>query len=377
MSLIYSTQNRYCSNLLLLLAAIYMLTASCGGKQQGGFAPPPTPVEIATVNQTGVVDRFYAVGTVDAAERITVATEINAIVMELPFEEGQSIEKGGLIARLDDAQALAEVSSASASRDQAKISYDRTREIVQARGAAQQDLDDATARLKIAEARLEQAQVALSKTRIRAPFPGVLGIRRVSPGAYLRTGDAITTLSQINQVKVMLSVPERIVPYLEVGAQVAVSTPVYPDKRLKGKISVIDPIINESTRTVQAIARIDNREMFLRSGMSADVSIVLETRPDAVTVPDEAIFAEGNQDFVFLINADSTVVKTAVTLGSRQPGTVEITHGLTAGQQIVKAGHQKLYDGARVMSIPSGAQQPTKNQDQADVDSTSTQQGNE
>jgi membrane fusion protein (multidrug efflux system) len=136
---------------------------------------------------------------------------------------------------------------------------------------------------------------------------------------------------------------------------VTVSSPAYQDYPLVGTIAVIDPVINQTTRGVQVIARVENEKRRLRPGMSADISVVLQSRPGALTIPDEAIFAEGNQDFVYVVNPDSSVTRTVVTLGSRQAGAVEITQGLFAGQSIVRAGHQKLYEGAKVMPVQSGA----------------------
>jgi len=340
---------------LLTAFAIALFGGACSNKQKGGFAPPPTPVEIAEVHSGEVTDKFEAVGSFEAAEAITVVTEIDAVVDALPFEEGQAIKQGGLIAQLDDDRLRAEVASAEATRDQAKVTYDRTKEIVDAKAAAKQDLDNATAALKVAEARLEQAQVMLDKTRITAPFSGVVGTRWVSPGAYLHSGDAITTLTQISQLKIEFSAPERTFPSLARGSKVAVSSPAYPGYELEGTISVVDPVIDQTTRSVQVIARVDNTERRLRPGMSADVSVVLSRRPAALTIPDEAVFAEGNQSFVYVIKPDSTVIRTAVTLGSRQRGTVEITQGLSAGEKVVQAGHQKLYDGAKVTQAVAAA----------------------
>jgi len=335
------------------LFIIVLGLSACNGQEQQGFTRPPTPVEIAEVKQANVVDRFETVGTLEAAEAITVVAEIDATVTSLPFSEGREIDKGGLIAQLDDAQIQAEVESARASRDQAKVTYERTQQIVDANAASGQELDDVAARLKIAQAQLQQVEVLLSKTRIIAPFAGVLGTRRVSPGAYLRKGDALTTLTQIDYLKVSFSVPERVLPYLRRGSKVIVTSPAFPDTPLEGTLNVIDPVVNPTTRAVQVLARVENAGHRLRPGMSADVSVVLQSRPMALTVPDEAVFAQGDQELVYVVDDDGTATTRAVTLGTRQPGTVEIVSGLAAGDKVVRAGHQKLFDGAKV--VPAGA----------------------
>ncbi len=335
-------------------ALIGLLIASCTTKQGAGFTPPPTPVEVSDVSQVTVADKFEAVGSVQAAEAITVVSEIDAIVTGLPFAEGQGIEQGSLIAQLDDQLTRAAVASAEATRDQTKITFDRTKQIVDAGAGTKQDLDNATAALKVAQAQLDLAQARLNKTRISAPFSGILGSRRVSPGAFLRAGDPITSLAQINRLKIAFAAPEKIFPLLHRGSTVTVSTPAYPGYELVGVIDVIDPVVDNATRTVQIIARVDNKDRKLRPGMSANVSAMLSERPNSLTIPDEAVFAEGNQAFVFVVKPDSSVSRTPIVLGSRQSGTVEVTKGLAAGMRVVRAGHQKLYEGAKVMPVASG-----------------------
>ncbi len=340
-----------------LVAGVFL---GCSKQQAGGFEPPPTPVELADVQTVTVTDKFEAVGTVEAGEAITVVSEVDAVVTALPFIEGQAIDSGELIAQMDDQQIRAAYQSAEATRDQTRSAYDRAKEMLSAGAVSKQALDDATANLKVAEAQCEQARVRLSKCQIRAPFSGVIGHRLVSPGAFLRSGFSlatpITTLTQISRLKVLFTAPERIYPRLTRGSEITVTTPAYPDDKLIGKIDVIDPIVDSITRSVRVIARVSNPDRKFRPGMSATVSAVLGERPNSLTIPDEAVFAEGNQAFVFVVQPDNSVIRTPIILGSRQAGTVEVVSGLTSGAKVVQAGHQKLYDGAKVM--PAGAPPP-------------------
>jgi membrane fusion protein (multidrug efflux system) len=349
------------------IAAGVVLAASivgCGGDQSGGgggFAMPPTPVEVAEVVQGTIEDRFRAVGTIEAAEAIVVVSEINGAVKRLPFREGEFIAAGGLIAQLDDAELRADMARAQALEEQARSNFERVRLVVEKKAAAPQDLDDAAASLHVAEANLELARARLEKTRIVAPFSGYLGARRVSPGAFLRVGDPITDLAQISKIKIRFTAPERFVPRLEPEALVEVSTTAYPGESLTGRIDVVSPVVDAATRSVLVIARAGNPGGRFRPGMSADVSVVLGRRPDALTIPGEAVFAQGAENLVYVVGADSTVVRTSVALGLRLPGSVEIVSGLEPGMQVVRAGHQKLFDGARVMPIssrPPGDQVP-------------------
>jgi len=328
--------------------------AGCGGGDQqagGSFQRPPTPVEAATVAIEGVTDRFTTLGTLEASEAITVTGEIDGIIVAIPFREGGRLAAGELIARLDDAQLKAEAQRASALRDQFHSSWQRVKSIVDQGAGAPQDLDDALAALKVAEANLALAETRLAKTRITAPFDGLAGKRRVSKGAFLRAGSPITTLAQIDRLRVAFAVPERILSSLHVGAEVSVTTTAFPGQVLIGTIDVIEPQLDPLTRNVSVLALVDNPEELLRPGMSASVEVVLSQRANAITVPSDAVFVEGGQAYVYVIKPDSVVTRTAVVLGSRLAGAVEVTGGVTAGQQVVKAGHQKLYEGAKVAPV--------------------------
>lgn len=328
------------------------------GESGGGFTMPPMPVEVASVQVGTVTDRFEAVGTIEAHDAITVVSEIDALVRELPFREGAPIEKGELIAQLNDAQLQAQVARAEALRDQKAVTYDRVKSLADNGALTPQEYDDAAAALKVAEADWALIRASLAKTRIVAPFSGIVGARRVSPGAFVRAGTAITDLASLGELKVTFTAPERYYSELKRGAQVSVATTAYPGVVLTGTIEVVEPVLNEATRSARLIAHVPNKELKFRPGMSANVSAVLSQRENALQVPDEAVFAEGNLNLVFVVKPDSTVVRTAVTLGSRQPGTVEVIAGLQPGMSVVRAGHQKLYEGAKVMPLPSQGSAP-------------------
>jgi len=333
---------------------ITILLAGCGGQEQqaaGGFQRPPTPVEAATVSVEAVTDRFTTVGSIEAGEAITVTGEIDGILEALPFREGGRLQQGDLIARLDDAQLKAESQRTRALRDQAKSTWERVKSIVDQGAGAPQDLDDAIAALKVAEANLALAETRLAKTRITAPFAGLAGARHVSPGAFVRAGSAITTLAQIDRLRVTFAVPERLLASMQVGAPVTVTTTAYPGDALIGTIDVIEPQLDPLTRAAGIVAKVDNPAGLLRPGMSATVDVVLKRRAAALTVPSDAVFVEAGQAFVYMIKPDSVVTRIPVTLGTRLAAVVEVVAGLEENQQVVKAGHQKLYEGAKVAPV--------------------------
>ena len=345
--------------LLILLIPAILFTAGCSEqKANGGFSMPPMPVEVAQVKDQKVADKFEAVGTIEASKAITVVSEIDAAVVNLPFEEGSQIKLGELIAQLDDSQLSAEVIRAEAVFTQSQSSYNRVKTIVEQNAGTPQDLDDAFASLKVAEANLKLAKARLAKAHITAPFDGIIGARKISVGTFLRTGQAIAELANLDEIRVSFSAPERFLSQLKRGAGIIVSTPVYPGHEVKGKIIAIEPIIDSETRSARIVALVRNPGQKFRSGMSANVSVILSERAGALTIPNEAIFANGNQSFVYIINKDNTVKRTAVKTGLQLADVVEVVEGLEQGMQVVQSGHQKLFEGAKV--VPVNSQETTK-----------------
>ena len=340
--------------LVLALGIAAILLGSCAKKKGGpggGFQMPPLPVEVSEVKPQTVRDQFHALGSIESDEIIDVVSELNATVVRIPFVEGQRIAKGGVLTQLDDREIRAAAQRAAAQREQAKSAAGRAEKLFQQSAISQIEMDDARTALKIAEANEALARAQLSKTRIVAPWSGLAGRRRVSPGAYLKSGDVITQLARVDDMKVAFSVPERYLGDLKRGVSVLLSTPAYPHENFEGRVSVVDPMVDPGSRTIQVVARIPNRGARLRPGMSADVSVTFAVRSGALVIPDEAVFAEGNQSFVFVVKPDSTVARTAIELGTRDSMRVEVLRGLEAGAVVVRAGHQKLFDTAHVIPV--------------------------
>jgi len=319
----------------------------------GGFQMPPSPVEVVDVHAQVVRDRFHALGSLEADEIIQVVGELNAKVNRIRFVEGQPVKAGATLVELDDREIRAEAERAAAQRAQAKANFDRATKLSQQQLVSAQQLDDASTALKVAEADEALARARLDKTRIRAPWAGLIGRRKISPGAYIRSGDAIAELARVEEMKVAFSAPERYMGEIKTGIPVELTTPAFPGKTFIGRVSVVDPIVDPDTRTVQMVARVANPGHQLRPGMSASITVTLAERGRALVVPDEAVFAEGSQSYVYVVNPDSSVTRTQVELGARDSATVEVTRGLQDGARVVQAGHQKLYDGAHVMPVSS------------------------
>jgi membrane fusion protein (multidrug efflux system) len=340
--------------IILLVGVGSLLTSAMGCSKPdaaGGMRMPPMPVETARAESRTIADRFEAVGTINADEAVTIVSEIDATVISLPFKEGQHIKAGQLIARLDDSQLAAELTRAEALRDKSKITYERTKTVVSQNAGTPQDLDNAAADLKVAEANLALARARFAKTRIVAPFDGIMGVRQVSVGKFLRPGQKIVEIANLDNIRVAFSIPEGYLTRLERGSEVTVFTPAHEDQKVKGKIFAIEPVVDPDTRSGQVIALVPNSDENFLPGMSANISVTLSERSNAITIPNEAVFASGDQSFVFVVKQDSSVTQVPIVLGTQRSDVVEVLKGLDAGALVVRAGHQKLYEGAKVLPV--------------------------
>ena len=325
-----------------------------GGRGPGGGLPGgefAVAVEVATVATAPVTEEVTAVGTLRSNESVVVRPEVSGRIAAINFVEGGRVEKGTVLVSLDASVQDAELQQAKASLALRERNIRRTEELLRDKFVSQSALDEATANLKVAESNVALAEAKLGKTRIRAPFPGVIGIRRVSVGDYVKEGQDLVTLEDISSLKVDFRVPEVFVTRLARGQTLAVNTEAIPGRTFQAAVEAIDPLIDEAGRAVLIRARLRNTEGLLRPGMFVRVGLVLTTRADALVVAEEAIVPIGADQFVYRV-AGGKAERVKVATGVRRAGRVEIREGLAAGDVVVTAGQIKLRDGVAVRTGP-------------------------
>jgi membrane fusion protein (multidrug efflux system) len=219
--------------------------------------------------------------------------------------------------------------------------------------STQRALDEARAALQAAQADIELAQARLQKATLKAPLSGIVGLRSVSVGAYVTPGERIVELADVDPVKVDFRVQELALSELRRGQPIRVTVDALPGKAFDGEIDAIDPIVDVAGRAIRLRARIPNPRGELSPGLFARVQIVVERREGALLVPESAVFAEGTGRFVYRVR-EGRAALTAVELGQRRPGQVEIRKGLGRDDVVVTAGHQQLRDGTPVDVLKAG-----------------------
>jgi membrane fusion protein (multidrug efflux system) len=343
-------------HIILFLIALLWFGAPAVA-QQGG--PMAMPVKAMAVIQDTVIVELTALGTLRSEEAVMIRSEIAGRIQIIHFQESQLVAKDAPLVSLDQAEYRAHLAGSTAEVELQRISYERIQDLYKRQLTSHQNLDEAKAKLDAARAQQALDQVHLDKTVIRAPFAGVVSLRRVSPGAYVKEGEDIVGLGSIGSLKLDFRIPEIFLPKVKVGQTLQAKVDAYPDKRFEGTVYAIDPAVDEETRTVMLRAKLPNPENQLRSGMFARLQLTVEKRPNAILVPEQALVPMGDKNFVFRV-VQGKAVLTPVTLGQRRPGQVEITTGLSTTAIVVTDGQMKIFDGSPVMVMEQPPQSPAQ-----------------
>lgn len=326
-------------------------------------APKPgLPVKAEPVKLARISDDVTAVGSLLAEESVVIRPELDGRITGLHFQEGQAVPAGARLVSLDSSEYEAQLAAVRADLKTEEQRLVRTRELQQQNFISKDALEVQVGNVDRLKAREAEAESKLSKAIIRAPFAGTVGLRMVSPGAYVKAGQDIVRMESIGSLKVDFRIPETFLSKVKSNQEIVVNVDAYPNENFHGRVYAVEPMVDERTRTVAMRARIPNQSNKLKPGMFVRVAVTLESRPNAVTVPEEAIWPQGKDNFVFKV-VDGKAALTRVDVGNRQPGKVEIVKGLAANDVVVTEGQIKLRDGAAVTVIapPPAAAAPAGN----------------
>jgi len=320
---------------------------------QGG--PPggrSVTVETLLLEPSVLRSTIKAVGTVLADASALLRAEIPGQIVKLHFEDGQAVIRSEPLFSIEATVFEAEANEAKANAEQSEAAYTRAKELIEDKLISATDFDTARANYNVSVARLLSSQARLSKTIVRAPFDGFAGLRKINIGDYATIGQELVSVVQLDPLRVEFSVPETRLAQIKAGQQINVTVGAYPGEVFAGVIVAIAPQIDVTGHSVAIRAQLPNPDLKLRPGLFAQVSITLAIKSDALMVPEQAIWPIGQTKTVFIVE-DGKALQRTVTTGQREPGWVEITSGLVAGNELVTAGQMKIFDGAPVKTIPA------------------------
>lgn len=318
--------------------------------QAGG--PPPPVVAVADVRRESWTPVIDAVGSLTAVSGIEVTSEVAGKVRAIRFESGQKAAEGDVLLQLDDTNDRATLEGLIAERKLAELKFERVARLLPEKSVSQSEYDEARALLDSAAAKVTAQQALIDKKQIRAPFAGLLGIRRVDIGEYLSPGAAIVPLEQLDPIYLDFSLPERELARVAVGQQVEVGVHAFPGAVFTGTIMATDPGVDTGTRSFRLRATLQNPEQRLRPGMFAEVRVLMPEDEEVLTIPDTAISYNPYGDFVFVVqttDGKTTVQRRQITTGQARDGQVAVSEGLAEGERVVSAGQLKLRNGQQVV----------------------------
>lgn len=335
------------------LLAFMMFVAAPVAAGPAGGQMPPMPVEAQPVVLGEVLRTVEAVGTLRADEAVVLRPELQGRVSEILFEEGQPVQSGQPLIRLDAGRYRAQLNEAIANRDLARVNYRRAQELVRRKVGSADERDKAEAELQASEARVALQNDYLAKMTLTAPFDGIAGIRSVSIGEVVQPAQALVQVVAVDPVKVDFRIPELYVGQVQAGQSLDIRVDAFPGEQFTGKVYAVAPQVDDKGRSLRVRATVPNPEGRLRPGLFARVELILERFKDAVRVPEQAIVPRGDQQLVYRI-VDGKAEIVPVTLGIRRNAQVQVTDGLAPGDVVITAGQMKVRPGAPVQPVNLG-----------------------
>jgi membrane fusion protein, multidrug efflux system len=325
--------------------------------QGAAYQPPPEAVTTIVAAQEQWPSTLSAIGTVAAVRGVTVSADLPGVVDRIQFESGQPVREGDVLAILDTRQERAQLAAAEAQRDLSRVNYDRIQGLLDERVVSRAEYDQATANERQARARVGEISATIERKTIRAPFSGVLGLRRVNLGQYLSAGDAMVTLQSLNPIYVNFGVPQQSMVEARVGRVVRITADDRTGAALEGRITAIDSVVDDSTRNVQAQVTVTNAGGALHPGMFVQTEVVIGNSAAVISLPASAIsYAPyGNSVFVVADLKDQKgkvykgVRQQFVKLGANRGDQIAVVSGVKAGEEVVTSGVFKLRNGAAVL----------------------------
>ena len=348
------------------------------------YIPPPVGVEAEPARDDHWDSTLSAVGTVKAVNGVDITTEVGGLVKEIYFASGQSVDEGDVLIQLDDEVEQANLKSFKAQYQLAKITYDRDARLMRSNAISRTEFDKVEAQLADMKAQVERTEAIIAQKKIKAPFAGRLGIRKINVGEFVNSGDQMVTLQALDELLIDFSVPEYYTPKLFVGQKLRFTVTAFGRRVFEAVISSIDAKVDETTRNIQVQGSFLNDTGQVVPGMFANVSVVLDEQKSVITVPQTSVSYSLYGDSVFVVSEQDLDLKTPdttiellgmtidlssihqveapperglvvsrryVKLGERQGDRVAIEDGVAVGEQVVTAGQLKLNNGTRVEVI--------------------------
>ncbi len=320
------------------------------------FQMPPEAVTSIVARQDEWPTTMSVIGTVEAVHGVTVSADLPGTVDKIKFESGQAVHVGDVLVELDTRQERAQLAALEAQRDLAKVNYARMQQLVKEGVISRMEYDQATAQQRQTEANVAEIRATIERKTIRAPFSGILGIRKVNLGQYLAAGNPIVALQSLNPIYVDFGIPQQTAGQVRPGRTLRITSGELGGQAFTGRVTASDSVVDEATRNVQLQATLSNPESKLRPGMFVQVDVGVGASRSVVTLPASAISYAPYGDSVFIItdlkdpkgHSYRGVRQQFVKVDGTRGDQVAIVSGVKPGEEVVTSGVFKLRNGVAV-----------------------------
>jgi membrane fusion protein (multidrug efflux system) len=325
--------------------------------QAAAFQPPPEAVTTIEAAEEAWPATLTAIGTVAAVQGVTVSADLPGTVERIAFQSDTWVREGEVLALLDTRQERAQLAAAEAQRELARVSLERMQGLLDEHVVSRAEFDRAIADARQSDARAGEIRATIERKTVRAPFAGVLGIRRANLGQYLSAGDPLVTLESLDPIYVNFGVPQQAMTGVRQGRAVHVTAADVAAPNFVGRITAVDSVVDPSTRNVQAQATVANPGGTLRPGMFVQAEVTLGAPSRVVSLPASAISHAAFGDSVFVV-ADLKdphgqpyrgVRQQFVKVGAGRGDQISVLSGLKGGEEVVTSGAFKLRNGAAIL----------------------------
>lgn len=343
--------------LLAIIAGGWYYMHQQGQQKAGGAAGGAkgammmTPdVEVIPVKSQKLYDSVEVPGDAKANESVAISANVSETIKQINFTDGQYVHKGDVIALLDQSEEQAQLKAAELQLQEQNRELERTQELFKHKAASKRDYDEHKTQRDIAAQAIEEIKAKIEDRTIKAPFDGVLGIRQVSVGALLQPGEVITTIDDIDTIKLDFNVPSVFMSSLAPGMSIKAKVEALGGRVFDGTVATVNTRIDPVTRSILVRALIPNANHILKPGLLMQVTLLRNQR-EGLVVPEESIVQKANQFFVMVVKDDDTLEQREVTPGAHYTGIMEITDGLKAGEKVIVRGLMMARPGMKVKVI--------------------------
>jgi membrane fusion protein (multidrug efflux system) len=330
------------------LTALKKESRSGGGTPGGGAgaAGGTLAVEAMLIRTEKLDNKLVLTGSVLPNESLELRSEISGKVEGITFKEGSAVKKGDLLVQIEDDEIKAQLEKQKYNRKLNEDNEFRQRKLLEKEAISQEEYDNALNRLNTTNADIKLLQVQYDKTRIRAPFEGVIGLRYVSEGSFINTNTIIATLYSISPAKIEFAVPGRYSLQVQPGKKIFFS--IENDSTMfEGEVYAVEPRIDPATRTLKLRALADNSRGLLLPGQFVKVNLILATIEQAILVPTESVIPEQNGKKVFVLDGGKAK-EVKIETGLRTDRYLEVVSGLQVGDTLLTTGILQLRPGMDV-----------------------------